>query len=100
MVGLSSSRPVLRPRPAATPGLLLRRERHRRVGRQRVDLLVPGGIPAGRQREDLLPRSEREAAVEQLPARLRRLAALLGMLGADVWLQEVGGSPELLLPLS
>lgn len=38
--------------------------------------------------------------MEQLPARLRRLAAALGMLGADVWLQEVCGSQELLLPLS
>lgn len=63
---------VLRPRPATAPGFLLRGKRHRRVGRERIDLLVPRGIPAGRQREDLLRRSEREAAVEQLLAGLRR----------------------------
>lgn len=65
-------RPVLHPRAATASGLLLCRERHRRVSRQRVSLLVPRGIPAGGQREDLLQCQEGQTTVEQLPACLWR----------------------------
>lgn len=61
-------RSVLYPRAATASGLLLCREWHRRVSRQRVGLLVPRGIPAGGQREDLLQCQEGQTTVEQLPA--------------------------------
>ena len=65
-------RSVLCPRHASASGLLLRGEWLRRVCRQRAGLLVQRGVPAGRQRQDLLQRQEWKTPVEQLPARLRR----------------------------
>lgn len=72
----SLPRSVLCPCPATTSGFLLCRERHRRVSRQRVGLLVPRGIPAGGKRQDLLHCQERQTTVEQLPTCLWRLDAL------------------------
>lgn len=75
---LSLVRSVLCPRPATASRFLLCREWHRRVNRQRVGLLVPRGISAGRQRKNLLQCQERQTTVEQLPACLWRWAGLLG----------------------